>query len=167
MFPYFLIETQIVSFLSSFPMRECPLLVSDNAVRDRLKRVKTLKKTKTKTGRQTNRKNVIKIQIYKFSLYFLCLFSFFSLAGRELAWRFVEDNWDKLYTRYAGGLLFSRLIKVTFVIEKTAWKKISIIGGMNKIFSLSRLATLRRFRCRKAKLYGCLLFLDDHGFVCN
>nr|XP_058942457.1 puromycin-sensitive aminopeptidase-like [Pocillopora verrucosa] len=36
-----------------------------------------------------------------------------SLAGRELAWQFVEDNWDELYTRYAGGLLFSRLIKMT------------------------------------------------------
>ena len=170
MFPHFLIETQIVSFLSSFPMRECPLLVSDNAVRDQLKRVKTLKKNKnkkTKTVRQTNRKNVIKIQIYKFSLYFLCLFSFFSLAGRELAWRFVEDNWDELYTRYAGGLLFSRLIKVTFVIEKLHGKKISVIGGMNKTFSFSRLATLRRFRCRKAKLYVCLLFLDDYRFVCN
>ena len=132
MFPHFLIETQIVSFLSSFPMRECPLLVSDNAVRDQLKRVKTLKKnknkkTKTKTVRQTNRKNVIKIQIYKFSLYFLCLFSFFSLAGRELAWRFVEDNWDELYTRYAGGLLFSRLIKVTFVIEKLHGRKLVLL----------------------------------------
>ena len=134
MFPHFLIETQIVSFLSSFPMRECPLLVSDNAVRDQLKRVKTLKKnknkkTKTKTVRQTNRKNVIKIQIYKFSLYFLCLFSFFSLAGRELAWRFVEDNWDKLYTRYAGGLLFSRLIKVTFVKEKLHEGKLVLLIG--------------------------------------
>ena len=112
-------------------MRECPLLVSDNAVRDQLKRVKTLKKnknkkTKTKTVRQTNRKNVIKIQIYKFSLYFLCLFSFFSLAGRELAWRFVEDNWDELYTRYAGGLLFSRLIKVNFVIEKLHGRKLLV-----------------------------------------
>lgn len=45
-----------------------------------------------------------------------------SLAGRELAWRFVEDNWDELYTRYAGGLLFSRLIKMTtdsFATEKS------------------------------------------------
>ena len=60
MFPYFLIETQVVSFLSSFPMRECPLLVSDNAVRDQLKRVKTLKKnknkkTKTKKQKQKNK----------------------------------------------------------------------------------------------------------------
>ena len=39
----------------------------------------------------------------------------FSLEGRELAWQFVEDNCDELNTR---GLLFSRLIKVTFVIQK-------------------------------------------------
>ena len=38
--------------------------------------------------------------------------------GRELAWQFVQDNWDELYNRYAGGLLFPRLIKVTYLIEK-------------------------------------------------
>ena len=85
MFPHFLIETRTFSFLS-FPMRECPLLVSDCAVRDQLKRVKALKKkiqtNKKKTVRQTNIKtkkqnNETKIQIYKFSLYFFCLFSFF------------------------------------------------------------------------------------------
>ncbi|XP_022788315.1 puromycin-sensitive aminopeptidase-like [Stylophora pistillata] len=45
-----------------------------------------------------------------------------SLAGRKLAWQFVQDNWDELYTRYAGGLLFSRLIKMTtdsFATEKS------------------------------------------------
>ena len=60
-------------------MRECPLLVSDCAVRDQLKRVKVLKKTKqNKKNSQTNKqkKKETKIQIYKFSLYFLCLFSF-------------------------------------------------------------------------------------------
>ena len=57
--------------------------------------------------------------------------------------------------------------KGNFCHRKTAWKKISVIGRMNKTFSLPRLATLRRFRCRKAKLYVCLLFLDDHRFVCN
>ena len=31
--------------------------------------------------------------------------------GRELAWQFVQENWDELYNRYAGGLLFARLIK--------------------------------------------------------
>ena len=50
MFPHFLIETRTFSFLS-FPMRECPLLVSDCAVRDQLKRVKALQKKK-----QTNKK---------------------------------------------------------------------------------------------------------------
>ena len=84
MFPHFLIETRTFSFLS-FPMRECPLLVSDCAVRDQLKRVKALQKKKNKqkkTVRQTNiqtkkQNNETKIQIYKFSLYFFCLFSFF------------------------------------------------------------------------------------------
>ena len=33
--------------------------------------------------------------------------------GRELAWQFLQDNWDELHNRYAGGLLFSRLVKVT------------------------------------------------------
>ena len=51
--------------------------------------------------------------------FFLSYFVFvFSLVGRELAWQFVQDNWDELYNRYAGGLLFPRLIKVTYLIEK-------------------------------------------------
>ena len=58
MFPHFLIETRTFSFLS-FPMRECPLLVSDCAVRDQLKRVKALQKKKThnkqKKNSQTNK----------------------------------------------------------------------------------------------------------------
>ena len=57
MYPHFLIETQIVSFLSSFPTRECPLLVSGCTVWDQLKRVKALQKkqkTKKKTVRQIN-----------------------------------------------------------------------------------------------------------------
>jgi len=36
-----------------------------------------------------------------------------SLTGRELAWQFLKEHWDELYNRYAGGLLFSHLIKVT------------------------------------------------------
>jgi len=36
-----------------------------------------------------------------------------SLTGRELAWQFLKEHWDELYNRYAGGLLFSWLIKVT------------------------------------------------------
>ena len=147
-------------------MRECPLLVSDCAVRDQLKRVKVLKKKNKKKNSQTNKQKKKRnknpgIQIF---LVFPLFVFISSLAGRELAWQFVEDNWDELYTRYAGGLLFSRLIKVT-CHRKTAWKK--TIGGMNKTFSLSRPATLRRFRCRKANLYVCLLFLDDHRFVLN
>ena len=56
MFPHFLIETQIVSFLSSFPVRECPLLVSDCTVRDQLKRVKALqKKTKQTKKKQPDK----------------------------------------------------------------------------------------------------------------
>ncbi|XP_068751963.1 puromycin-sensitive aminopeptidase-like [Montipora capricornis] len=36
-----------------------------------------------------------------------------SLTGRKLAWQFVQDHWNELYNRYAGGQLFSRLIQVT------------------------------------------------------
>jgi len=42
-----------------------------------------------------------------------CLFFLlFSLIGRELAWQFLQDNWDDLYNRYASGLLLPRLIQV-------------------------------------------------------
>ena len=101
-------------------MRECPLLVSDCAVRDQLKRVKVLKKKKQnkkkQSDKQTKKKGNKNPDIQIFLVFPLFVF-ISSLAGRELAWQFVEDNWDELYTRYAGGLLFSRLIKVTFVIE--------------------------------------------------
>lgn len=46
-----------------------------------------------------------------------------SVQGRELAWKFVQDNWDELYNRYEGGFLLSRLIKSTtenFVTEQSA-----------------------------------------------
>ena len=36
----------------------------------------------------------------------------YSLTGRKLAWQFVQDHWNELYNRYAGGQLFSRLIQV-------------------------------------------------------
>lgn len=42
----------------------------------------------------------------------VCLY-LFSLTGRELAWQFLQDNWNELYNRYASGLLLPRLIKVT------------------------------------------------------
>ena len=35
-----------------------------------------------------------------------------SVLGREMAWKFVKDNWKKLYERYEGGFLLSRLVKV-------------------------------------------------------
>lgn len=110
-------------------MRECPLLVSDCAVRDQLKRVKVLKKKtqkKKQSDKQTKKKRNKNPDIQIFLVFPLFVF-ISSLAGRELAWQFVEDNWDELYTRYAGGLLFSRLIKVTFVIEKLHGKKLVLL----------------------------------------
>ena len=35
-----------------------------------------------------------------------------SVKGRELAWNFVKENWTLLHSRYKGGFLLSRLIKV-------------------------------------------------------
>jgi len=35
-----------------------------------------------------------------------------SVDGRELAWKFVCDNWSILHARYSGIFLLSRLIKV-------------------------------------------------------
>ena len=52
-----------------------------------------------------------------FVFYFVFVFGF-SLVGRELAWQFVQDNWEELYNRYAGGLLFPRLIKVTYCVRR-------------------------------------------------
>nr|XP_058942473.1 puromycin-sensitive aminopeptidase-like [Pocillopora verrucosa] len=46
-----------------------------------------------------------------------------SVKGREMAWKFVQENWDELYNRYEGGFLLSRLIKCTtdmFVTEEAA-----------------------------------------------
>ena len=36
-----------------------------------------------------------------------------SVVGRELAWKFVQDQWNDLHDRYRGGFLLARLIKVT------------------------------------------------------
>lgn len=33
--------------------------------------------------------------------------------GRELAWKFLKDNWNMLYDRYQGGFLLNRLVKIT------------------------------------------------------
>ncbi|XP_068751951.1 puromycin-sensitive aminopeptidase-like [Montipora capricornis] len=46
-----------------------------------------------------------------------------SVEGREMAWKFVKDNWEELYNRYEGGFLLSRLIKSTtdmFASEEAA-----------------------------------------------
>ena len=45
-----------------------------------------------------------------FVYFFLSLMC--SVKGREMAWKFVQENWDELYNRYEGGFLLSRLIKV-------------------------------------------------------
>ncbi|XP_019614242.1 PREDICTED: puromycin-sensitive aminopeptidase-like isoform X6 [Branchiostoma belcheri] len=46
-----------------------------------------------------------------------------SLKGRELAWKFVQDRWDELHTRYQGGFLLARLVQFStsgFVEESRA-----------------------------------------------
>ena len=46
-----------------------------------------------------------------------------SVEGRELAWKFLVDNWSVLHDRYQGGFLLARLIKVTtenFVTKERA-----------------------------------------------
>ena len=35
-----------------------------------------------------------------------------SKLGREMAWKFVKDNWKSLHERYRGGFLLARLVKV-------------------------------------------------------
>jgi puromycin-sensitive aminopeptidase len=36
-----------------------------------------------------------------------------SVEGRELAWKFVQDQWKELHSRFASGFLLARLIKST------------------------------------------------------
>ena len=36
-----------------------------------------------------------------------------SVKGRELAWKFLKENWPTLNQRYEGGFLLSRLVKVS------------------------------------------------------
>ena len=54
------------------------------------------------------------------------MFLLFSVTGRDMAWKFVKDNWDELHNRYEGGFLLSRLIKV----EMTSffYIMISVVG---------------------------------------
>lgn len=35
-----------------------------------------------------------------------------SKQGRKAAWKFVKENWEQLFSRYQGGFLISRLVKV-------------------------------------------------------
>ncbi|KAG8147200.1 hypothetical protein E2320_022747, partial [Naja naja] len=46
-----------------------------------------------------------------------------SKQGRKAAWKFIRDNWEKLYNRYQGAFLMSRLIKLSvdeFAVDKMA-----------------------------------------------
>lgn len=46
-----------------------------------------------------------------------------SVLGREIGWKFVQDNWTELHKRYQGGFLLSRLVKCmteNFVTEEKA-----------------------------------------------
>lgn len=46
-----------------------------------------------------------------------------SVLGREVGWKFVEDNWAELHKRYHGGFLLARLLKSmieNFVTEEKA-----------------------------------------------
>lgn len=35
-----------------------------------------------------------------------------SVSGRDMAWKYVQDNWKTFIDRYEGGFLLSRLVKV-------------------------------------------------------
>lgn len=39
-----------------------------------------------------------------------------SVLGREKAWKFVQQRWEEFLTRYKGGFLLSRLVKVGYDI---------------------------------------------------
>jgi len=44
-----------------------------------------------------------------------------SVDGRELAWKFVCDNWTMLHSRYNGMFLLARLVKVSHVSVCESW----------------------------------------------
>jgi len=44
-----------------------------------------------------------------------------SVLGREMGWKFVKDNWDKLYGRYQGGFLLARLTKVGAILDRKSY----------------------------------------------
>lgn len=63
-----------------------------------------------------------------------------SVKGRNMAWKYVQENWDKLHGRYEGGFLLPRLIKTTtenFVTEERA-KEIEEFFKKNKAPSAER-----------------------------
>ncbi|KAL6057849.1 Aminopeptidase [Balamuthia mandrillaris] len=37
-------------------------------------------------------------------------------AGRDMAWEFVQEHWDELYSRFSGGFLLSRLVSSTISV---------------------------------------------------
>jgi len=41
----------------------------------------------------------------------------YSVDGRDLAWKFVRDNWTLLYDRYNGMFLLPRLVKVRLGLQ--------------------------------------------------
>ena len=46
-----------------------------------------------------------------------------SVQGRELGWKFVQENWMTFHDRYQGGFLLPRIIKCmteNFVTEEKA-----------------------------------------------
>lgn len=54
--------------------------------------------------------------------------------GRELAWKFVQEKWTELFTRYDGGFLLSRLVQTTsadFTTEEKA-KEVEAFFAVNK-----------------------------------
>ena len=53
-----------------------------------------------------------------------------SVKGREMAWKFVQDNWDEFHNRYEGGFLLSRLIKVNARLHR----RFSFVAQLNAIF---------------------------------
>ena len=42
-----------------------------------------------------------------------------SVEGRELAWKFMCDNWTVLHDRYSGIFLLARLVKVSSSLKIT------------------------------------------------
>lgn len=60
--------------------------------------------------------------------------------GQELVWKFTQENWDLLHSRYSGGFLLSRLVSVsvTFIFLSSFcywlhwWKGLHILLFSNK-----------------------------------